>query len=50
VVSEAQPDTNQTTASTLTMIFMGLLSASLGRLSLSFCASIVGFANRVLPV
>ena len=47
VVSEAQPDTNQTTASTLTMIFMGLLSASLGRLSLSFCASRVGFGNRV---
>jgi hypothetical protein len=60
VVSEAQPDTNQTTASTLTMIFMGLLcmdkvekhcnSAGLGRLSLSFCASLVGFGNRVAAV
>jgi hypothetical protein len=42
------------------MIFMGLLcmdkveihcdSASLGRLSLSFCASIAGFGNRVTGV
>jgi hypothetical protein len=60
VASEAQPDTNQTTASPLIMIFMGLLcmdkveihcdSASLGRLSLSFCASIAGFGNRVTGV